>query len=205
MMSKKLIAGVVSLLLISVIFSSGCLEWLSHKTKEAREEMYLLVETILYSGTELISGNYTDGTLCIDFPTYSIDEENKTVHHYMGSKQENFKLVYGSGELAGGIMRTGGATGLIYVNELPFKRIEHISQGDSYFNVSITVTENLAVYINESYLLSPGSSVNYTYDFEREYQNQLSGSNETCIIRYSGTTRITNYGIWKKSMIEYGG
>ncbi|MDI6916705.1 MAG: hypothetical protein QMC80_02785 [Thermoplasmatales archaeon] len=199
-MKKEIVAIGVCAILLLVIFSSGCIKF---GEKEKEEETYLLVETIAHTGTALVSGNYTDGTLCIDFPTYSIDEGNKTLHHYMGSEQENFKLVYGSGELAGGIMKTGGATGLTYINDLPFFKTEKISMGNTYFNITITITENFEVYINDTYLLSPGTSINYTYDFEDVYQNRNS-SNETCVIRYSGNTRITNYGIWKKSMIEFG-
>ncbi|UCH89908.1 MAG: hypothetical protein JSV49_04495, partial [Thermoplasmata archaeon] len=163
-------------------------------------EHFLLVEWISYHYTELISGNYTDGHTCFDFPMYFIDEENKTIDVWWDLSQDNFILAYGSGMFADGLVDSGGATGLNFFNILPFNKIKKVFMGNNSFNVSLTITENFEVYINDSDLLESGDSIMYTYDYNYEYQNH--NSNETCIIRHYGVTVIKNYGIWKKSWIQ---
>ena len=173
------------------------------------DDNFLLVETERRWSTELISGNYTDGHMCFDFPMYSIDENNRKIDDWGNKRQTNYKLVFGSASFGGGLKDSGGASGLDYIKEFPFYEEERVPIGESYFMINITITENLKVFINDSLEIKQGKSKIYSYDFIAEYTNKgynnelENQSNQTCMIRYRGSTTVKNYGFWKKSDIKF--
>lgn len=175
----------------------------------AVDDDFLLVETERRWYTELISGNYTDGHMCFDFPMYSIDENNRKIEDRENTKQTGYKLVYGSASFGGGLKDSGGASGLNYINDFPFLTEERVPVGESYFIINITITGNLKVFINDSFEIKQGESKIYSYDFIAEYENKgirdeiIDPNNQTCMIRYRGNTTVKNYGIWKKVDIKF--
>jgi hypothetical protein len=173
-------------------------------------DVYLLVDTVSQLHTELVAGNYTDGTLCFDFPTYEVNEKEKKVEMFIGKAPDHYRLAYGSGFFAGGLVSSGGASGLKFVDRLPFTTVEDIDGGNGSFAVKVTVTADRMVLLegkpfNGTHGLEQGQSWRFSYDVVREHQNCGDGccNGTTCLIRYVGSTEIRNYGVWKKSGMEF--
>ena len=201
-MLKRTIAITIS----SLIIASAC-GYLIY-TSISLDDTFLLVETERVWHTELVEGNYTDGHCCFDFPMYSIDEDNKTIYDRGNTKNNSFKVAYGSGSFGNGLIDSGGASGLQYINELPFNKRERVRFADTYFFINITIKDDYQVFINETELLKPGESKIYTYDIVKEYTNHfVEGDddvmNSICVIRYTSNTTVKNYGHWKKATIDF--
>ena len=167
---------------------------------------FLLVETERVWHTELASGNYTGSHMCFDFPTYQMDQEGRKLEDWGNSKRSSFKLAYCSGSMAGGLLESGGASGVDYIDHLPFEVGESIPFGASRFKVNVTVDEDLNVLLDRTEKLLRGETRHFDYDLvvEHPYQDMETGENRTCMVRYVQNTTITNYGIWKLSEIEFG-
>lgn len=195
----------ISILILSMIIASAC-GYLIY-TSILPEDNFLLVETKREWDTELIEGNYTDGHICFDFPMYSIDGENKIVDDWGNAKKDSFKVAYGSGNFGSGLMDSGGASGLEYVDELPFHNRERVKYADTYFFINISITKDCKLFINDTELL-PGESKVYSYDIIMEYTNRFvdeenNVNNSTCLIKYKSNTTVKNYGQWKKASVNF--
>jgi hypothetical protein len=197
-----------SLMVAAVLPSLMVTAWCVHPIDM---EGFLLVETVGELQTKLVEGNYTDGTICFDFPTYSVDAAGHRVHQFAGEPPEKYRLAYGSGFFAGGLVSTGGASGLKFVDELPFSAGERVDDGNGTFTVNIKVNGNMDVILegkpfNGQFRLAPGKSWTLSYDIVREHQNEGDGccNGSICKIEYIGSTTITNHGMWNKSAVEFG-
>ena len=157
---------------------------------------FLFVEKVSYHNTELVSGNYTDGHVCVDWPWYWINEENETLSAWMNLSNET-RLIYGFGTHFNGLMQSGGSNDLEVVETLPTSFITRVKVEGNNFNVTILIDENDQVLLNGTELLLPGESVRYSYDYKNEYINHVDG--ESCTVRYFGYTQIMNFGYWSKS------
>ena len=174
-------------------------------------DVFILVETVGDLRTTLVGGNYTDGHMCIDFPTYSVDEAGHKVHQFAGGPPGHYRLAYGSGFSAGGLVSSGGASGLRFIDRLPFTTEENVADGNTTFTVNVTVTEKLDVILegkpfDGAFCLHPGTNWTFSYDTVKEHQNAGNGccNGSVCKIEYRGWTTITNHGFWKKSNVEFG-
>ena len=173
-------------------------------------DVFLLVETVGELRTELVEGNYTDGHMCIDFPTYGVDEAEHKVVLDVGRPPGHYRLAYGSGFSAGGLISSGGASGLRFIDGLPFSAEEQMDDGNGTFTVNVTVNEKMEVLLegkpfDGAYRLGSGKSWTLSYDTVREHQNAGDGccNGSICKIEYIGKTTITNHGMWKKSNVEF--
>lgn len=173
-------------------------------------DVYLLVETVSDLRTGLIEGNYTGGHLCFDFPTYGVDDAQQKVDLFVGKPPGEYRLAYGSGQFAGGLVSSGGASGLRFIDRLPFRAEEEVDDGNGTFTVNVTVTENMEVLLEGrpfegDFRLGTGKSWTSSYDTVKEHQNAGDGccNGSVCKIEYIGKTTITNHGMWKKSGVEF--
>jgi hypothetical protein len=173
-------------------------------------DVFLFVETVGDMRTTLVEGNYTGGHICFDFPTYSVDEASEKVHQFAGSLPGHYRLAYGSGFFAGGLVSSGGASGLVFIDELPFTAREDVSDGNTTFTVKVTVTERLEVLLeggpfDVAFRLDAGTQWKLPYDTVKEHQNAGDGCSEgsVCKIGYTGKTTITNHGFWARSNVEF--
>ena len=202
-MKKKII---VIMIIVSIIIAGVCGYLIYYFFWPGNE--FLLVETERRWHSELVEGNYTDGHLCFDFPMYSIDEKNQKIEDWGNTKKVNFKVVYGSGSFGGGLIDSGGASGLDYINELPFQTEENVKYANSYFSINISIKKDYRVFINEIEQIKPGERKIFSYDIIKKYTNQYldeqdGTNNTTCLIRYTSNTTVKNYGFWKKYSIEF--
>jgi hypothetical protein len=202
---KKWIVAAALVLLIAISVTGGIGAYLMIRENAS----FLLVETDRTWHTELVSGNYTDGEMCFDFPTYYIDRDRHRLEDWGNDRQSGFDLVYGSSSSAGGIMESGGASGLEYIRSLPFTEEEWIPWGQSEFFINVTVTEGLDVFVNGTIPLERGNSIRYDYDRILIYHNHEAGDNDTanstCRIRYVQNSTLTNFGLWKVKDIDFAG
>jgi hypothetical protein len=126
-------------------------------------DVYLLVDTVSDLRTELVEGNYADGHVCFDFPTYHVNEDAHKVNLFTGTPPDHYSLAYGSGYSAGGLVSSGGASGLRFMDNLPFTTSEEVDGGNETFTINITVTEKMKVLLegkpfNGTFRLEPGRS-----------------------------------------------
>jgi hypothetical protein len=173
-------------------------------------EEFLLVETVGELHTKLVEGNFTDGHICFDFPTYSVDTAGHRVHQFAGKPPEKYRIAYGSGFFAGGLVSSGGASGLGFIDDAPFRAEESVDDGNGTFTVDVTVNDDMDVILEGKpfdgpYKLAPGKSWTLSYDIVREHQNEGDGccNGSICKIEYIGSTTITNHGMWRKSDLRY--
>jgi len=173
-------------------------------------DVFLFVETVGDLRTTLIEGNYTGGHISFDFPTYSVDEPGQKIHQFAGSHPGHYRLAYGSGFFAGGLVSSGGASGLVFIDKLPFTTEEFIGDGNATLTVKVTVTERLEVLLeggpfDVAFRLDPGTQWKLPYDTVKEHQNAGDGCSEgsVCKIGYTGKTTITNHGFWTRSNVEF--
>ena len=173
-------------------------------------DVYLLVDTVSDLRTELVEGNYTDGHMCFDFPTYEVNGGAHKVNLFIGKPPGHYSLAYGSGRFAGGLVSSGGASGLRFTDRLPFTTSEEVDGGNGSFLVRITVTEKMDVLLegkpfSGAFRLEPGRSWTLSYDVVKEHQNGGDGccNGSACKIEYIGKTTIKNHGIWKKAGVEF--
>lgn len=204
--SRKGLAGVLAT--AALLLSIGLAGYFLDRVAPGE---YILVETVGRLQTELVAGNYTDGHMCFDFPTYGVNERDRKVEMFVGKAPGSYRLAYGSGFFAGGLVSSGGASGLKFVDRLPFTAHEQVDTGNGSSTVSITITEGGEVLlqgelINGTLRLGPGHSWTSSYDVVKEYQNRGDGccNGTTCWIRYIGSTTIKNYGVWKRSGLVSG-
>ncbi len=166
---------------------------------------FLLVETDRQWRTELVYGNFTGGHMCFDFPTYYLDKEERKLEDWRGPKQTGFKLAYCSSSAAGGLLDSGGASGVDYIEDLPFNEEEYVPFGESRFFINVTVDKDLNVFVNRTERLNRGESKRFHFDMvlDHKYQNDM-GENMSCMVRFLQNTTVTNHGIWKLSEVEFG-
>ena len=100
-----------------------------------------------------------------------------------------------------GIAGSGAGTRLYYYNNTSLNISERILWYGFTFNITLNITKDFMVYVNNSLLLQSGKSINYTYNVIREYTNHHL--NERCLINYIYTTKVTNYGMWEKQKIKF--
>jgi len=172
---------------------------------------FLLVETVSELHTGLVEGNYSGGTICFDFPTYDVDLAAHKVHEYLQKPPREYRAAYGSGFFAGGLVSSGGASGLRFIDKLPFKTTESLSDGNGTFSVNVTIDANLDVILEGKpfeapYKLAPGKAWTLSYDVLRDFQNPGDGccNGSFCKIENVGHATITNHGVWKKSDVVFG-
>jgi hypothetical protein len=125
---KKKIIKVLLIITILIISIIGLVVFFIYQEYNSE---YLFVETEHHWRTELVSGNYTDGHECFDFPHYSVDEKNHIIDDWENEKHSDFKVIYGSGNFGSGLIDSGGASRLKYLKELPFNVKERIPFGNS--------------------------------------------------------------------------
>lgn len=183
---KKVI--LVSVVLIAIIFLSGCIQ-----EKPEKEGEYVFIDQHIHTYGELIEGDHLPSN--IDFPTYSFDNETGILEEWSETSleiNESLKAIYGHGQSLSGVAGSGKATGLSGVYELPYKedkfRILKIdSNGTAYLE-----------YKKVSIILRSGEEwTNITSKISiSDYKGQTSKANLTI------TNKIINYGILNKSKIE---
>lgn len=148
-------------------------------------EQHANTDGVLISGPE-------PPLLMVDFPTYSYDEETKTLTGLIDFEiSKDLKLIFGSGGCLSGTAGGGCGTGLSAVYEIPYKR-------NSFEILKLEENGDLVfIYNDEVYSLSPGQE----WKTETTRTDTIDVEGVPSINLITETDRITHYGFIKKEDI----
>ena len=192
---KIILAAILSSLLVT-----GCV-FIDEGEDDAVEGEFLLVELWHSSNGILLSGNGSEiPILCIDFPTYHIDEGGGKLVDYGNLEKggiSRMRVLYGFGTGLNGYAGSGAASGLEPYNGYPVHITEELRfSGGTSYNITIDILENDTIMINNTIPIAAGGE----YIFYSNH-TQIYSDLGNATVRIEETVRIKNFGLWQKDRI----
>lgn len=199
---NRIITLTMIIVVVGIIISATVVYFCLVKHEDSKT--FLLIEVWHFKSGYVISGNASDiPFLCIDFPTYNIDETSRKLVDYGNLKNKDLtqtKIIIGNGSSISGDIGGGAASRLYTYNNFPI----HIFQmayfcGKNVFNYTLDIISNEEVLINNSINIPTNEQYSYYLNYTEDFQS-VHGGNATVAI--CERIMIKNYGVWSKDAIQ---
>ncbi|MCD1293563.1 hypothetical protein CUJ83_00945 [Methanocella sp. CWC-04] len=181
---------IIVCLVLVFIFTSMCLNDKTDHDNFTDHDKFIFIDHHVHINGSMVQGEYM-GPM-IDFPTYSYDEETKTLSGlFYFEVNDTLKMIYGDGRSLSGAAGGGAGTVLQGVYGLPYEK-------DAMKIVSMDSSGTVTMeYNNETIILRSGE----------KWENITSGvrkfdlADNYAIVNLTRTDTIVNHGILEKTKI----
>lgn len=199
--NKIVSAVLLGFVLAGLVFAAGCISdrdagqvSVEGQGSAGLNNEYVFLEHHVNEYGELVEGNDYP-YMCVDFPTYWFDEENRVLGIYAGMPvpfeiNESLIMIVGDGSSISGAIGSGAGTGTDGVYSLPYKGYDF-----EILSVSEEGTVEIS-YRNETIVLEAGEKWE-NIEFSTDQNDE-----PYAVVNITTTDTFTNYGFVKADNIE---